>query len=276
MPAEPRPDGWSLLESGPREADHTVLLLPGAFCTAAFYEDVLAEPSRAQAPVRFVAATPPGFGGNPCPDDVSVEGYARLVGSLAAELGCDVLVGHSYFANVAIELAATGGFSGRLVLLSPCFSSRDEERDFRMLNRVAQVPGLGRVLFALAPMTFSSSMKGRFPEARHDDLVAEMKTSDMGVMRRTLHPYFEHMDRYGSLVSPLCDSGVRTWVVRGDRDEIGLSDEERRGLEACPNVTLLTVPDAAHFIMTDRPDRTAELLLEIVGAPTDEAQFRTR
>jgi len=130
--------------------------------------------------------------------------------------------------------------------------------------------------FALAPMTFSSSMKGRFPEARHDDLVAEMKTSDMGVMRRTLHPYFEHMDRYGSLVSPLCDSGVRTWVVRGDRDEIGLSDEERRGLEACPNVTLLTVPDAAHFIMTDRPDRTAELLLEIVGAPTDEAQFRTR
>jgi pimeloyl-ACP methyl ester carboxylesterase len=270
MFAERRQDGWSLLESGPREADHTVLLLPGALCTATFYEDALAEPSLAETPIRFVAATPPGFGRNPPPDDPSVEGYAALVGNIAAELGCNVLVGHSYFANVAIELAATGGFSGRLVLLSPCFSSQDEERDVRMLSRLARVPGLGRMVFALAPMTLSSSMKGRFPETRHDDLVAEMKTSDMGVMRRIVPPYFEHMDRHGSLVSRLCKSGVQAWVVRGDRDEIGLSDEERRGLEACPSVTMVTVPDAAHFIMTDRPDRTAELLVEVVGVPQSE------
>src|SRR5215211_8697774 len=37
--------GWLLYESGPRVADHTILLLPGALCTAAFYDELIAEPS---------------------------------------------------------------------------------------------------------------------------------------------------------------------------------------------------------------------------------------
>ena len=54
--------GWVLHESGPDRADHTVLLLPGALCTAAFYDDLLAEPSMSKTPIRFVATTIPGFG----------------------------------------------------------------------------------------------------------------------------------------------------------------------------------------------------------------------
>jgi len=42
--------GWVLHESGPKSADHTVLLLPGALCTAAFYDDLLAEPSMSKTP----------------------------------------------------------------------------------------------------------------------------------------------------------------------------------------------------------------------------------
>ena len=46
--------GWVLreCESGPESADHTILLLPGALCTAAFYDDLLAEPSLSEAPIR--------------------------------------------------------------------------------------------------------------------------------------------------------------------------------------------------------------------------------
>ena len=87
--------GWVLSEFGRADADHTVLLLPGALCTAGFYDDLLAEPSISNAPIRFVATTLPGFGGTTPPDDLSVEGYSKLASRLAADLGCDAVVGHS-------------------------------------------------------------------------------------------------------------------------------------------------------------------------------------
>jgi pimeloyl-ACP methyl ester carboxylesterase len=258
-------DGWELREAGPGEAERTVLLLPGALCTAAFYDDLLADPRWPESGVRLVAATPPGFGGIPLPPgfDPSVEAYAQLVGGFAADLGCDAVVGHSYFGNVAIEMAASGAFAGRLVLLSPCFSTEDEEKDFRRLARVSPVPVVGRLAWVVVRLTMSSSMKGRLPPERHDELVAEMKRSSPAVFRRLLPRYLDHMDRYGSLVGRLCDAGVNAWVVRGDGDEVGLADVERDALERCPTVALVTVPDAAHMVMTDQPARIAELILEV-------------
>jgi hypothetical protein len=47
-------DGWVLLETGAPDADHTVLLLPGALCTAAFFEDLMAEPKLSEASIRLV------------------------------------------------------------------------------------------------------------------------------------------------------------------------------------------------------------------------------
>src|SRR3954471_19754952 len=77
-------EGWELRESGPAGADHAVLLLAGALVTAAYYDDVLAEPKLTEASVRFVAATLPGFAGTQPPDDLSMDNYARLAGNLAA------------------------------------------------------------------------------------------------------------------------------------------------------------------------------------------------
>src|SRR2546427_9515817 len=68
--------GWTLYESGPENADHTVLLLPGGLCSAAFYDDLLAEPLLQEPSIRFVATTPPGHAGTSPPEDVSVESYA--------------------------------------------------------------------------------------------------------------------------------------------------------------------------------------------------------
>jgi hypothetical protein len=60
--------GWIVRDDGPADADHAVLLLPGALATPAFYDDVLAEPTIGGASIRFVATTLPGFGGTPAPD----------------------------------------------------------------------------------------------------------------------------------------------------------------------------------------------------------------
>lgn len=122
---------------------HRVLLLPGGMCTTEFYADVLAQPAMSEAGLGLVAVTLPGFGRTEPPADLAMESYARMMGEFAGDEGCDVVVGHSLGANVAIEMAAMGVFSGPLVLLSPTFSRADEATFLGILDRVGRVPALG-------------------------------------------------------------------------------------------------------------------------------------
>ena len=64
----------------------------------------------------------------------------------------------------------------------------------------------------------------------------------------------------------LCDSGVKAWVVFGERDDVGLTDQERRGLEQCSVVTLITIGDAGHFTMNSEPGRIADVIREMVSS----------
>jgi pimeloyl-ACP methyl ester carboxylesterase len=107
---------WDMVRSGPEDAECTVLLLPGGWCTAVFYQELMAEP--ALAGIRLVAVTLPGNGGTRAPQDLGVENYARLTAELAARLGCTAVVGHSMGANVALEMAGSGVFSGPVVRCS--------------------------------------------------------------------------------------------------------------------------------------------------------------
>jgi pimeloyl-ACP methyl ester carboxylesterase len=255
---------WELRESGPRDAEHTVLLLPGALCTAAFFEDLMAEPSLSGEPIRLVATTVPGFGGTAAPDDLSMGNYAMLASELAAELSCDAVVGHSVGANVAIEMTAAGGFSAPLLLLSPTFSRKDESMFPRVLDRLGVV--LGHLPYAAMFRIIGPAMKGSLPADRHDALVAELRKNDPRFVRRHTHEFLEYLDREGSIVSRLCDSGVNAHVAFGEHDDTGLADEERRRLDECPCTTLTTIPGAGHFTMNQEPRRIAELLLGILSA----------
>ena len=250
-------DGWALRESATPSAEHTVLLLAGALCSAAFFDDVMAEPAVSGGSIRLVAATLPGFAGTEPPDDPSMEHYAKLASELAADLGCDAVVGHSVGANVAIEMAASGGFSGPLALLSPSFSRRDESKFPRALDRLGTV--FGNLPFAAMVKVIGVAMKGSLPEDRHDALVADMKKNDPRFVRRQLRPYLGYLDRHGSLVPRLCNSGVRAWVVFGEHDDVGLTDEERQGLQECALVTLVTIAGAGHFTMNQEPTQIAEM-----------------
>ena len=60
---------WDRRESGPADAERTVLCLPGGLCTAMFYEELMAEPVLSD--VHLVAVTLPGHGGTPGPRDRS-------------------------------------------------------------------------------------------------------------------------------------------------------------------------------------------------------------
>jgi pimeloyl-ACP methyl ester carboxylesterase len=67
------------------------------------------------------------------------------------------------------------------------------------------------------------------------------------------------------IAARLATCGVRAWVVRGDRDEIGLTHDERDVLEASADVTLVGVAGAGHFVLTDQPGAVVGIVLEALA-----------
>ena len=247
-------------ESGREGSDRTVLLIPGALASAIFYDDLVAEPKLVSASIRFLATTVPGFGRTPAPANVSVEEYARQAGALAQDLECDAVVGHSFGANVALEMAAAGEFSGPVVLLSPSFSREDESKFPRALDRLSSL--LGHFPYSLMLKIIGPAMKSGLPPDRRDVLIAELRNNDPRFLRRHTRSYLEYLDRHGSLARRLCDSGAAAWVVFGEHDDVGLTDDERAVLEECPGATLVTIPDTGHFALNQKPAQVAEIVLD--------------
>ena len=251
---------WDVRRAGPVDASRRVLMIPGGMCSTEFYADVMADP--ALAGLGLVAVTQPGYARTPAPEDVRMEHYAELMARFAADTGCDVVVGHSLGANVAIEMAAAGLFKGPLVLLSPSFSRGDESTALAVLNALGRVPGLGHLCWSGMIKLVPKVMKREMPAHRAGVLVADMAANDPDVCRRIVRRYYEYLGRYPTLVPRLCAAGVPAWVVRGDHDEIGLTDDERRDLESCPHVRMVTVPDAGHLVLVQQPERVAEVIAE--------------
>lgn len=243
----------------------TVLALPGALASDVFFEDVAAEPGLDG--MRLVGATLPGYAGAPAIVDDSIEGYAAAARDLAAELGAGVVAGHSLGANVAIEMAGSGRFRGSLVLISPSFSRSDESIVPRALDRLSTV--FGHWPYALVLKLIGRMLHGAVPADRVPALAAELRRNDPRFVRRHTRIYLRYLDRHRSLVDTLCDSGLRAWVVFGANDDVKLQDEERRALEACPHVTLVTIPDTGHFSLNTHPGRIAELIAEARYAQVD-------
>jgi len=255
--------GWSVRESGPEGADHTVLLLPGALASSIFYDDLISE-LRGSASIRFVAATLPGFGRTPPLEDVSVEEYARTAAALARDFGCSAVVGHSLGANVALEMAAAGTFKGPVVLISPSFSRKDESKFPRALDHLSRV--LGHLPYSLMFKLIGPAMRSSLPADRSDELIADLQNNDPRFVRRQTRLYLEYLDRHGSLAPRLCASDVPAWVVFGENDDIGLQDSERQELEACPTVTLITIPGAGHFTLNQEPAQVAEVVVQALAS----------
>jgi pimeloyl-ACP methyl ester carboxylesterase len=46
---------------------------------------------------------------------------------------------------------------------------------------------------------------------------------------------------------------------------VKLADRERRQLERCPRVTLLTLSGAGHFTLNEKPTEIANLILEALS-----------
>jgi pimeloyl-ACP methyl ester carboxylesterase len=259
---DPRAD-WQLRSAGPTDAEHTVLLLPGGMCSSRSYAEVMSQPALAHT--RLVAATLPGQAGAPSPDDYNVESYARQVAALARKVGADAVVGFSMGAVVAVEVVTSGNFTGPVVLLGVSLSQKDEPAFFRGLIRSTVVLGNlpMRVLAAGA-----ASMVKRIPASseRQSELREDFRRNRPRDMRLALHAYLRWLQGDKGRVERLCEAGAPLWVVHAEKGDGGLTDHERRTLEACPHVHVVTIPGQVFFLPNEIPERVAEIIGEALAA----------
>jgi pimeloyl-ACP methyl ester carboxylesterase len=254
---------WQLFESGPADSQRTVLLLPGGMCSARSYLEVMQQP--ALSGLRLVAATMPGHAGAPPPDDYSHEAYGRLAAELVAETGADVVVGFSMGANVALELAEKNLFTGPTVLLGISLSLPDESALFVNVVRLSNV--LGTAPLALMKAAAGSMVKKiPVPPERQAELAADFRRSDPQDMRLALREYLKWLGSGQDHAALLCRSGVPTWVVHAEKGDGGLTAAERRTLEACSTVKIVTVPGKVFFLPNEVPDQIASVINDAVAA----------
>ena len=122
---------------------------------------------------------------------------------------------------------------------------------------------LGHLPFAALLKMMGPAMKRMpLPPDRREVLVAEFRKNDPHIVRRGVRYYFRYLDRYGSVASRLCGAGVPAWVVHGERGDGGVTDDERRTLEACPRIRVITLPGASYFTPNEEPALVAKLVVE--------------
>jgi pimeloyl-ACP methyl ester carboxylesterase len=250
---------WQLRESGPADAEHTVLMLPGGMCSAGSYAEVMAQP--ALAGMRLVAATLPGNAGAPPPDDDSIEYSAGITAELAATVGADIVVGFSIGASVALEMAASGAFTGPTVLLGVSLSAADEPAFFRGIVWLGDVLG-GLPASVLARGAASMVRKVPLSAERQAELREDFLKNDSRVQRRILRGYLQWLKRDDDPAGRLCQAGIPTWVVHADKGDGGLTDGERRTLQDCGHVQLVTIPGSVFFLPVEVPERVADIITE--------------
>jgi pimeloyl-ACP methyl ester carboxylesterase len=254
---------WELYETGPGDAEHAVLLLPAGLTAARLYTEVMAEP--ALKAMRLVAATIPGHCGTRPPDDITVENYARLAGELASEHGCDVVVGFSMGATVALEMVASGVFPGPAVLLGISMSTKDESAFFRAIVRLGSVLG-GLPSAALLRMTGMMLRALALPPERKAELAADFRRNNPRVIRRLLREYVRYLGRHAESASRLCDAGVPAWIVHAEKGDGGMTTDERRILEACPLATVVMIPGTSYLLPNEKQAQIAEIIAAAVAA----------
>ena len=253
---------WELREAGPRDGKHTILLLPGGLCSAGSYAEVIAQPALRE--MRLIAATLPGHAGAPPPDDYSIEHYARLASDLARTVGANVVVGFSMGGSVALEMAASGGFAGPVVLLGISLSAKDEPAFFHAIVGLSAV--LGSLPAAVLAKGAASMVKRlSVSRERQNELRDDFRKNVPPHVMRALREYVRWLRRHDHPADRVCRAGVPTWIVHAEKGDGGLTVEERRALIACPNVRLVTIPGTVFFLPNEAPARIADIIIEAVN-----------
>ena len=253
---------WELRQTGPLDAERSVLLLPGGMCSAGSYAEVMAEP--ALSGMRLVAATLPGNAGASPLNDYSVENYARVTTELAKQVSADVVVGYSCGASVAFEMVVSGSFTGPVVLLGISLSSKDESAFFRGIIQSGKVLG-SMPTRVLATVAASMIKRTELPDERKRELQEDFHKNVPVDTMHAVSAYVSWLHRQERPAERLCQAGVPTWTVHAEKGDGDLTDDERGTLESCQHAQVVTIPGNVFFLPMEASPRVADVIVEAVG-----------
>jgi pimeloyl-ACP methyl ester carboxylesterase len=258
-------EAWELLTAGPPDADRSVLLLPGGANAARSFNLVMADPALSGA--RLVATTLPGMAGAPVCDDMSIRALSHRAAELAEEHGCDVVVGFSHGATVALDMVLSGRFHGPVVLLGISLTTEDEAAFFRAVVRASQKVGRWPMaaLLGLMPLMARST---KTTKQHKRELVEDLKQNRARDAVRACVEYLDYIAEDRDFAAELAASGNPVWVVHAEKGDGGLTDAERATLQAAPNVTLVTIPGSVFLLPDEAPQKTAAVIASALSQVT--------
>ncbi len=203
-----------------------------------------------------MATTLPGMAGAPVSEDVSIPALSRRAGELAEEHGCDVVVGFSHGATVALDMVLSGHFQGPVVLLGISLTTEDEATFFRGVVRASQKVGSWPMatLLRLMPLVARSA---KTTELHKKELIEDFKQNRASDSVLTCVEYLDYIAEDRDFAAELAASGTPVWVVHAEKGDGGLTDAERGTLHAAPNVTLVTIPGSVFLLPDEAPQETA-------------------
>ncbi|KRF28731.1 hypothetical protein ASG94_21095 [Nocardioides sp. Soil805] len=206
--------------------------------------------------MRLVATTLPGMAGTPVSEDVSIPALSRRAGQLAKEHGCDVVVGFSHGATVALDMVLSGDFQGPVVLLGISLTTEDEAAFFRGVVRGSQKVGIWpmAILLRLMPLMARTA---KAPELHKKELIEDFKQNRASDALLACVEYLDYIAEDRDFAAELAASGNPVWVVHAEKGDGGLTDAERATLHTAPNVTLVTIPGSVFLLPDEAPQETA-------------------
>lgn len=255
-------EAWELLVAGPEDAERAVLLIPGGANAARSFDLVMADPALSRA--RLVATTMPGMAGARLAEDVSVPALARRAAELARDERCDVVVGFSHGATVALEMLLSGLFRGPVVLLGISLTTEVEARFFRAVVRASEKVGSWpmAVMLRLLPLVARTA---KTPQPHKRELLEDLRQNRAGDAVRACTAYLDYLAVDTDYAAQLAACASPVWVVHAEKGDGGLTDAQRATLEASGNVAVVTIPGAVFFLPDEAPQQVADVIAAALG-----------
>lgn len=104
------------------------------------------------------------------------------------------------------------------------------------------------------------------PAERQAELRDDFRRNNPRDMRLGLRAYLHWLHEGDGRADWLCKAGAPMWVVHAEKGDGGLTDDERRTLEASPNAHLVTIPGAVFFLPNEVPERIADVTGQALAA----------
>jgi pimeloyl-ACP methyl ester carboxylesterase len=266
---ESRIDGWLVYETAVPNPRYRVLLLPGLFESDRIYAPLMHSKLLFQQGIQLVAADPPGFKGEAAGDsfNYSVISFARVLSQIESELKFDLVVGHSFFADVLIEVMKTAGPDKKFLLLSPSLRHQSECTASRLLNWASRAPVANTVAWSVTYSSFNTILSDGLVHKNSDtvsDLAADARRTSIDQNRQLLIGFFDYIDSNHNLADVIRLSASKVWFAYAQGDVIEVRPDDIQSMQLNRNVDVVEIPDSGHMSMVDNPAAIGSLIQRIV------------